>query len=60
MRFHDMRHTCVTLLLSLGVPAHVVKDIAGHSDIQVTMTIYAHVSAEEKRDGLGRLGDQLG
>jgi integrase len=38
----------------------VVKEIAGHSDIQVTMTIYAHVSDEEKCGGLGRLGDQLG
>lgn len=31
-RFHDLRHTCVTLLLELGVPPHVVRDIVGHSD----------------------------
>ena len=34
--------------------------IVGHSDIEVTMTIYAHVSLEEKRKALGRLGEVLG
>ena len=56
IRFHDLRHTCVTLLLDLGAPPHVVREIVGHSDIEVTMTIYAHVSLEEKRKALGRLG----
>jgi integrase len=59
-RFHDLRHTCVTLLLDLGVPPHVVRDIVGHSDIEVTMTIYAHVSLDEKRKALRKLGDALG
>jgi integrase len=59
-RPHDLRHTCVTLLLDLGVPPHVVRDIVGHSDIEVTMTIYAHVSLEEKRKALGKLGEALG
>jgi integrase len=56
IRFHDLRHTCVTLLLDLGAPPHVVRKIVGHSDIEVTMTIYAHVSLEEKRKALGKLG----
>ena len=59
-RFHDLRHTCVTLLLDLGAPPHVVREIVGHSDIEVTMTIYAHVSLEEKRKALGKLGEVLG
>ena len=58
-RVHDLRHTCVTLLLDLGVPPHVVRDIVGHSDIEVTMTIYAHVSLDEKRKALRKLGDAL-
>jgi Phage integrase family len=53
----DLRHTCVTLLLDLGAPPHVVREIVGHSDIEVTMTIYAHVSLEEKRKALGKLGE---
>jgi integrase len=47
VRFHDLRHTCVTLLLDLGVPPHVVREIVGHSAIEVTMTIYAHASLDE-------------
>ncbi|GLZ15072.1 site-specific integrase [Actinomadura sp. NBRC 104425] len=59
VRFHDMRHTCVSLLLDLGVPPHVVREIVGHSDIEVTMTIYAHAALDEKRNALRRLGDAL-
>ncbi len=60
IRFHDLRHTCVTLLLNLGVPPQVVRDIVGHNDIEVTMAIYAHVSLDDKRNALGELGDALG
>ncbi|WP_226873155.1 tyrosine-type recombinase/integrase [Microbispora sitophila] len=59
MRFHDLRHTCVTLLLNLGVPPRVVRAIVGHSDIEVTMTIYAHASLDDKRNALRKLGDTL-
>ncbi|MCG6494915.1 site-specific integrase [Kitasatospora sp. A2-31] len=59
LRFHDLRHTCVTLLLDLGVPPHVVRQIAGHSDIGVTMKIYAHASLDEQRKALGSLSDRL-
>jgi len=59
-RFHDLRHTCVTLLLDLGAPPYVVQEIVGHSDIEVTMTIYAHVCLDEKRKALGKLGEALG
>lgn len=59
VRFHDLRHTCVTLLLDLKVPPHVVRQIAGHSDIGVTMKVYAHASLDEQRKALGSLGDQL-
>jgi integrase len=58
-RFHDLRHRCVTLLLDLGTP-HVVREIVGHSDIEVTMTIYAHVSLDDKHAALSELGEALG
>jgi integrase len=57
--FHGLRHTCVTLLLDLGAAPHTVRDIAGHSAIEVTMTIYAHTSMEEKKRALGRLDGHL-
>jgi integrase len=59
-RFHDLRHTCVTLLLTEGVPPHIVQEIVGHSAIDVTMTIYAHTSLDEKRKALRLLGERLG
>jgi integrase len=43
IRPHDLRHTCASLLLAQGVPARVVMDILGHSQIAVTMDIYSHV-----------------
>jgi integrase len=55
-----IRHTCVTLLLSLGVPPHIVRDVAGHSAIHVTMTIYAHTAMDDKRAALGMLDERLG
>ncbi|MFI7616163.1 tyrosine-type recombinase/integrase [Nonomuraea terrae] len=59
VRLHDLRHTCVRLLLDMGIPPHIVREIVGHSDIEVTMTIYAHASLDEKRRALGKLGEAL-
>src|SRR5262249_40590509 len=42
-RFHDLRHTCATLLLVQGVPARVVMEILGHSQISLTLDTYSHV-----------------
>ncbi|CAO5170321.1 hypothetical protein FAIPA1_20394 [Frankia sp. AiPs1] len=57
--FHGLRHTCVTLLLDLGVPPHIVRDIAGTRRSRYTMTIYAHASMGEKRRALGKLDGHL-
>jgi integrase len=43
IRFHDLRHTCATLLLSEGVSVIVVQEILGHSSVSVTMDVYSHV-----------------
>ncbi|HKD77521.1 MAG TPA: site-specific integrase, partial [Ktedonobacterales bacterium] len=43
MRFHDLRHTCATLLLSRGVNIKVVSEMLGHSDIGITLRVYGHV-----------------
>lgn len=50
----------VSFLLHLGVAPDIVREIAGHSDIEVTMTIYAHTSLDEKWAALGKLGEALG
>ena len=48
-RFHDLRHSCATLLLAQGVPPRVVMEILGHDQISTTMNIYAHVLPESLR-----------
>jgi integrase len=43
IRFHDLRHTCATLLFAQGVAPRVVMDVLGHSTLSITMDLYAHV-----------------
>lgn len=50
LRFHDLRHSCATLLLVQGVPARVIMEILGHSSIALTMNTYSHVLPSLKRD----------
>lgn len=42
-RFHDLRHTCATLLLRQGVNPKYVQDLLGHADISLTLNVYSHV-----------------
>ncbi len=43
IRFHDLRHTCASLLLAQGVHPRMVMEILGHSQIGLTMNTYSHV-----------------
>ncbi len=43
IRFHDLRHTCATILLSRGVHAKFVQELLGHSTIAITLDTYSHV-----------------
>lgn len=56
VRLHDFRHGCVSVLLALGVPPRTAMDIAGHSTIEMTMNVYGHVTLDEKRSALDKLG----
>jgi integrase len=42
-RFHDLRHTAATLLLTKGVHPKIVQELLGHSSISITLDIYSHV-----------------
>ena len=42
-RFHNLRHTCATLLLTKGVRPKIVQEMLGHSSITITLDIYSHV-----------------
>lgn len=56
IKFHGMRHTCATLLLQAGVPAHVVQKRLGHKRIEMTLSIYAHALPSMQQDAANRLG----
>lgn len=43
VRFHDLRHSCASLLLAQGVPMRVVMEVLGHSTITLTANTYSHV-----------------
>ena len=42
-RFHDLRHTFATILLSRGVHAKFVQELLGHATIAITLDTYSHV-----------------
>ncbi len=50
LRFHDLRHSCFSLLAAQGIPARMAMEIAGHSNIRLTQNVYMHVYDEAKRE----------
>lgn len=57
IKFHALRHTYITRLFELGVPAKTISELAGHSDIQTTMNIYTHVDDKSKIEAVNKLND---
>jgi len=57
IRFHDLRHSTATLLLSKGVHPKVVQEILGHSEISMTMDTYSHVLPTMHKDAMDGLND---
>ena len=49
IHFHDLRHSCASLLLKRGVPMKQIQEWLGHSDISTTANIYAHLDAQSKK-----------
>lgn len=49
IRFHDLRHSCASILLSRGFTLKDVQEWLGHSDITLTANIYGHLDIERKR-----------
>ena len=43
IRFHDLRHTCATLLLSRGHHPKLVQELLGHASVALTLDRYSHV-----------------
>jgi integrase len=56
IRFHDLRHSCASLLYEQGVPIENIQDVLGHSSPTVTKMIYVEVTDRIQRDAVNRLG----
>jgi integrase len=41
--FHDLRHTCATVLFSRGIHPKYVQELLGHSNIAITLDTYSHL-----------------
>ena len=52
LRFHDLRHSCATILLRAGVDVHRVQRILRHASVTTTAGTYAHLAVEDLREGM--------
>jgi len=59
IRFHDLRHSSASLLLSMGVHPKIVQEILGHSLISMTMDIYSHVLPTMQKEAMEKLNQAL-
>ena len=59
-RFHDLRHTCASFLLSQGVHARVVMEMLGHSNISLTLNTYSHVAPPLQEEAAASIDAMLG
>jgi len=59
IRFHDLRHTAATLMLSQGVHPKIVSEMLGHSQINITLDLYSHVTPTLQRQAAAAVDDLL-
>lgn len=60
IRFHDLRHTCASLLLANNIPMKMIQDWLGHSDMATTANIYSHIDSTSKLASANAIGEVLG
>lgn len=60
VRFHDLRHTCATLLLGRHVNPKIVSEMLGHATVAITLDIYSHVLPDMQQDAAAVLDEVLG
>jgi integrase len=59
IRFHDLRDTCATLLLSKGTHPKIVQEMLGHANISMTMDTYSHVLPDMREKAVSAMDDAL-
>jgi integrase len=60
IRFHDLRHTCATLLLNRGVHSKLVQELLGYATIAMTLDTYSHYLPSMGDQAAGAMGNALG
>jgi integrase len=58
-RFHDLRHTCATLLLTKSVHPNIVQEMLGHSSITITLDLYSNVLPDMQEKAVKAMDDIL-
>ena len=58
VRFHDLRHTFISLLIEQGAHPKYIQEQAGHSSIQVTMDTYGHLFPSQNREWVNKLDEK--
>jgi integrase len=56
VRFHDLRHSCATLLYEQGVRIENIQDVLGHSSPTITKTLYVDPTDKVRRKAVEKLG----
>lgn len=59
IRFHDLRHSCISLLVKNNFNMRTVQEYARHSDFALTANTYSHVGAELKKAEITSITDSL-
>lgn len=59
IRFHDLRHTCASLLLTSDVHPKVVQELLGHSSIKITLDLYSHLLPNMQAEAVSSLDKML-
>ncbi len=59
IRFHDLRHTCATLLLGRNVNPKIVSEMLGHATIAITLDTYSHVLPNMQDHAVKAMEDAL-
>ncbi len=59
IRFHDLRHSCASLLLAQGIAMKQIQDWLGHSTFNTTADIYSHLDFSSKQDSANAISAAL-
>ena len=59
IRFHDLRHTCATLLLGKDINPKIVSEMLGHASVRITLDIYSHLLPDMQEKAAKALEDVL-